>query len=582
MPARRISVRILTTPLANIPLFAGLSDPAKAEVQSTCALRGYSAGEVILNRGDVGEFLYAIAIGAVSVIPAEGQQPFVLGPGEVFGEMSLLTRAPVSAGVIADRESRIYVITARTFDKLFADEPGFRQGVTDLLARRLRLRTSHKESTPTCVLVGLPSVPSTLPRALVRAVDYYAQVAETSHVAFGESIEALGSEIDTWRASANTGEICVAALPAARIIELRGYTRPGDAVLLVDNGTPSSGLVLPGDGKIDIATVRVGDAIRRPANANEVWSYRLEDAEIAAAAIAMEWSPRTAPVIDSIARWIARRTIGIALSAGSARGFAHIGVLGVLDAAGVPVDCLSGSSIGGIVALLYAMSGSAEGARDLARLTIGSNELIRDVSIFPRLALLRGRKVRRNAERIAAGKYPPDLTRPATAVAADLITGQRVVLDRGLVSSALVATAAIPGILPPVKTAEHWLVDGGLASRVPVDLLGRWRCGLKIAVNVVSDVTAEGIDMHAELRRAMNGLFGLGRVIARSWELLGVSHGTAEAQTADIVINPGTQRQSGYDFDAIDFFISAGKVAAEQQLPDILDAVNKLVRPRRR
>src|SRR5882762_1886963 len=370
MPIRGMSGRMPTT-LADIPLFAGLSDAAKAEAQSTCALREYAAGDVILKPGEIGEFLYAIAMGAVSVIPAAGQLAFVLGPGEVFGEMSLLSRAPVSAEVIAARESRIYVITARTFEKLFADEPAFRKGITDLLARRLRLRTSNKERTPTCVLVGLASVPSALPKVLVRAVNYYAHVAETRLVALGEGIEALGSEIDTWRASANAGEICIAALPAGRLDELPTHTRPGYAVLLVEDGTRLSDVDLPGDWKIDIATVRVGDATRRPASANEVWSYRLEDAEIAAATVAMEWSPRTAPVLDSIARWIARRTIGIALSAGSARGFAHIGVLGVLDAAGVSVDCLSGSSMGGIVALLYAMSGSADGAYGLARSTLG-------------------------------------------------------------------------------------------------------------------------------------------------------------------------------------------------------------------
>jgi len=572
----------MPTTLADIPLFAGLSDAAKAEAQSTCALREYAAGDVILKPGEIGEFLYAIAMGAVSVIPAAGQLAFVLGPGEVFGEMSLLSRAPVSAEVIAARESRIYVITARTFEKLFADEPAFRKGITDLLARRLRLRTSNKESTPTCVLVGLASVPSALPKVLVRAVNYYAHVAETRLVALGEGIEALGSEIDTWRASANAGEICIAALPAGRLDELPTHTRPGDAVLLVEDGTRLSDVDLPGDWKIDIATVRVGDATRRPASANEVWSYRLEDAEIAAATVAMEWSPRTAPVLDSIARWIARRTIGIALSAGSARGFAHIGVLGVLDAAGVSVDCLSGSSMGGIVALLYAMSGSADGAYGLARSTLGSNEMIRDVSIFPRSALLRGRKVRRSAERVSTGKYFPDLTRPALVVTADLVTGQRIVLDRGRVASALVATAAIPGVLPPVKTADYWLVDGALVSRVPVDLLARWRCGLKIAVNVVSDAKVEGTDLHAELRRAMNGLFGLGRVITRSWELLGASQGAAEAQAADIVVRPHTHLLSGHDFGAIESFISEGRTAAERELPDILDAVRTLVRPRPR
>jgi NTE family protein len=571
-------------PLTEIPLFAGLSDAAKAELRSTCTLREYRASEVILKPGELGAFLFAIAMGAVSVRPASGQREFaiVLGPGEVFGEMSLLSGAPVSAAVVAERESRVYLVTARIFDRLFADEPAFRKGIADLLAERLRLRTSHKDSAPTCVLIGLPSLASAMPSALVRAVDHYAPVVEMSRFAVGaRGAEALAAEIDSWRASAHVGEVCVAALPARSIGELQAHMRPSDAVLLIDDDTSLPELA-SGDRAIsDVATVRIGTAAYRPARANDVWSYRLEDAEITTAEKASEWSGHATPVLDAIARWITRRTIGIALGAGAARGFAHIGVLGVLDAAGVPIDCLSGSSIGGIVALLYAMSGSSEGAYQLARSTIGSNELIRDVSFIPRSALLRGDKVRRSAERISSGKHLPDLTRPALTVAADLITGERVVLDRGPVASALLATAAIPGIFPPVKAGEHWLVDGALVSRVPVDLLDRRRCGLKIAVNV-TEVKVEGTELHAALRRAMSGRFGLARVIARSWELLGLAHGVAEAQAADIVVTPRTHSLSGHDFGAISSFVAAGRTAAEQELPYILEAVKKVVRPRPR
>jgi NTE family protein len=572
-------------PLGEIPLFAALSDSAKAEFLSVCELREYSAGDVILAPGEIGRFLYAIARGTVSVRPdsAYRQLAITLGPGEVFGELSLLSRTPVSAEVIAASASRIYVVAAHVFDQLFADEPGFRKSITDLLANRLRLRTSNRNSVPTCALIGLPSSEDPLSRSVLRGVDHYVRVTQASHLAVGgRGIRALGEEIDRWRASAHGGEVYIAALPAAQLIELRAHTRPGDAAILVDDGTSLPELGLPSDWEVDTVTVRIGAAARRPGRANELWSYRLDDAEIVAAENASQWSGRTAPVLDSIARWIAGRTIGIALGAGSARGFAHIGVLRVLEAAGISVDYLSGSSMGGVIALLYAMSGSAKGAHDLARSTFGSNEMIRDVSIFPRSALLRGRKVRRGAERISGGKYFPDLTRPVAVVTSDLVTGQQIVLDRGLISSAAVATSAIPGVLPAVKTADYWLVDGALVSCVPVDLLRGWRCGLKIAVNVIGDVAVDGTELRAELRRAMNGVFGLGRVLLRSWELLGVAHAAAESQAADIVIEPRMHLLSGHNFGANDSFISEGTAAAERRLPVILEAFQKLTRPRAR
>jgi NTE family protein len=575
-----------TTALSEFPLFAGLSEAGIAELQSTSTLREYRAGDTILTPGELNAFLYAIDTGAVSVQPASGQREvvIVLGPGEVFGEMSLLSGVPASAAVIAVRDCGIFEVSGRTFDKLFAEEPAFRRRIADLLAERLRIRTANKQRVPTCAFIALPPSAGAVPKALARGVDHYAQIVELGCLQTGsEKTQDLGRQIDSWRASAHVGEICVVSVLAQSLGGLQDYTRPGDAVLLIDDGTELPALVpSAGWGLTDVAMVRVGAAARQAGQADQTWSYRLENAEIAAALSATEWNPRATPVLDSIARWIARRAVGVALGSGAARGFAHVGVLGVLEAAGVPIDFLSGSSMGGIVALYYAITGSADGAGALVRSTLGSKKLIWDVSILPRLALFRGRKGRRSAERVAGGKYFPDLTRPAIAVAADLIKGERVVLDRGLVASAAVATASIPGLFPPVRYGEQWLVDGAVVSRVPVDLLDRWRCGLKIAVNVELSANAEDAQLRATLQRALNGLFGLRSIIARSWELLGVSHGAAETQAADIVINAGTPQHSGYDFDAIDSFISAGRAAAERKLPEVLDAVKSLIRPRPR
>src|SRR5687768_4042762 len=117
--------------LEDVFVFAGLSELARTELLHTCALRTYAAGETVLTRGEPGRFLYAIASGTVSVKPSSDKREivFALGPGEVFGEMSLLSASPVSATVIAERESQIYAIPSRVFDRLFADEPVFRKGI---------------------------------------------------------------------------------------------------------------------------------------------------------------------------------------------------------------------------------------------------------------------------------------------------------------------------------------------------------------------------------------------------------------------------------------------------------------------
>ena len=573
--------------LTEIGLFAGLSDAAKAEVECRSELRTYSKGEIVLRRGELGRYFYAITKGTVSVHPASDEHDvaILLGPGEIFGEMALLSNSPVSATVVAGRDSEIYAIANRTFDMLFANEPSFREGITNLLAERLRRRTSTKNSAPTCALIGLPTYSSSLARVLVRGVDYYARVIDfhSGPATAERDVEAIGGDIESWRSSAREGEVCVAVVPTAWIGALRTHMRPGDALLLVEAG--SSPPELPGLDDWDlmnIATVRVGTGAHRSTRSDEMWSFRLDDGEIATAESAPEWSRTATPVLDSVVRWVTRRSVGIALGAGAARGFAHIGVLGVLESAGVPIDCLSGSSIGGIVALLYSKSGSADGAFELARTYLGSNRKIRDPCIFPRSSLFRGLKVRRSSERVGAGLHLAELTRPVFVVATDLLKGDRVVIDRGLLATAALATSAIPGVFPPINAGSTWVVDGGIVSRVPVDLLERRRCGLKIAVNVRFDPKAENADLGRDLERAMNMPFGLVRVIARSLDLAGSRHGATDVQGADIIIAPLTHPLPGADFGAISAMVAAGKAEAERVLPGVLTAVDEILRPRKR
>ena len=206
--------------LTGIALFTGLSDSARAELEYTSELRTYGKGEVVLRRGEPGRYFFAITKGAVSVHPDSDQHYFsiILGLGEVFGEMALLSKSPVSATVTAWRDSEIYAITNRTFDKLFANEPSFRDGIANLLAERLRRRTSAKERAPTCALIGLPADSSRLASVLVRGVDYYARVIDVhgGPSAAKRDVEAVGGDIESWRSSALEGEVCMAAVPAAR------------------------------------------------------------------------------------------------------------------------------------------------------------------------------------------------------------------------------------------------------------------------------------------------------------------------------------------------------------------------------
>ena len=188
-----------------------------------------------------------------------------------------------------------------------------------------------------------------------------------------------------------------------------------------------------------------------------------------------------------------RAVVGLALSGGRARGLAHIGVLKILERQGVPIDCMSGASMGGVVAAAYAAGMTPEMLESLALHMGRLRRLLRLVDLRPlHRGLLAGTKLR-----LFLGRFiPPELTfadlrLPLALEAVDLCTGEEVALTEGSVLEAALATSAFPGVLPPVEWHGRCLVDGGVLDNLPIDLV----CGLGaervIAVDVSSALCPE-------------------------------------------------------------------------------------------
>jgi NTE family protein len=162
--------------------------------------------------------------------------------------------------------------------------------------------------------------------------------------------------------------------------------------------------------------------------------------------------------------------IGIALSGGGARGLAHLGVLQVLEEAQIPVNMLAGTSMGGLVAGLYAAAVPLDDVIAFAR-----RAGILDLAAPDRA--WRGLFGHGKAARILASLLGSptvafeDLGIPTAVVAADVETGEQVVLDRGPLIPALLATSAFPLVFAPVRHQGRWLVDGGVVNNLPVDIV---------------------------------------------------------------------------------------------------------------
>jgi len=174
---------------------------------------------------------------------------------------------------------------------------------------------------------------------------------------------------------------------------------------------------------------------------------------------------------------------GVALGGGSARGYAHIGVLQVLHEAGLRPSLLAGTSFGALIAALYA-TGLSPAELEQTALQIRRRTLLRSIPDFGlhKAALFEGRRLEAYFELMLDGRHFEDLDLPLRIVATDVDTGERVVLDSGPLAPALRASASLPAIFAPVRLEGRRLADGGLGASVPVDALDGDELDLRIGV----------------------------------------------------------------------------------------------------
>jgi NTE family protein len=177
--------------------------------------------------------------------------------------------------------------------------------------------------------------------------------------------------------------------------------------------------------------------------------------------------------------------LGVALSGGGARGLAHIGVLKELQNADIQIDCLAGTSMGGVIAACYASGLNPPKIEEIATSvgTIGNIAQMVDITL-PKKGILKGDKVTKLFNTYLGEKSFEDLEIPLTVVAVDLNSNQEIHISNGLVADALRATISIPGIFVPVEKDRMRLVDGGLLNNLPVDIVRDMGADIILAVDV--------------------------------------------------------------------------------------------------
>ncbi|MGH9135701.1 MAG: patatin-like phospholipase family protein [Acidimicrobiales bacterium] len=587
--------------LQSTELFCGMGRRALDAVASEMEWVSMPAGEMLFAQGDVGDALFVLVRGRLRVFspgPTGDAVMNEVAPGEVVGELAVLTERPRSASVRAIRDSEVLRLSADAFDRRVARTPEALRELTRILVRRIE---HPAESRPTGRVRSIALVPAgatppdqfgAFADGLAAALKQYGSVAVMAR----DLVENLaqrdgdGAALDLLDRVERDHDYVVYRAEGGDSTWTARCVRQVDRVLLVGASTA--------DPAVTSAERREGLARRdlvvlhRPGTA---WPHGTA-AWLAQRPVTAHYHVRIGESADHerVARAVAGHAVGVVLGGGGPRGFAHLGVIRALEEAGVPIDVVGGTSIGALIGATVAAGW--DDATRVERVTLGltgQGALFRPT--LPMVSLSSGRRV---TERLRHRDYLGDLRMedfwlPWFCVSTNLTRGRVVVHDRGPAWRAVRASVALPGVLPPVYDDGDLLVDGGVLDNLPVDVMRARLDGAVVAVDLEPDLDLK-VQLPFEpslsgwnvLAQRLNP-FGARLDVPSAVQLLllakqvGIAHGQRallDAHPVELYLRPPAGTTGGLNFRAAASLVDAGYRYAADALEHA--DLSALVRPR--
>lgn len=449
-----------------------------------------TGGETLFAEGDTADTLYLLRSGRLGVFrrDGEGDRPpqfvGVIRPGEPAGEMAMLAGTEHTADLVALRDSEVLALPRDAFFEAARTEPDLMVELSRLMIQRARDRRSGG---------GEPSVfgfLSARPRPIRAFVERIAAAIEADGFTcqvIDQSALTSASEWFSRVEDAHDFVLYVAEMDEPAWAAL--CARQVDRVFVVGAGLmappnrplPHAG-VLDAQRRTDLILLR-DPRMAQPAN-TAVW---LDAVQPGRWFQAVEGDQADA---ERIGRVVTGSAVGVVMSGGGARAYAHIGALKALREARVPIDFVGGSSMGAVIAAGPALNWSQEELESRIRKAFVQSDPLSDLA-FPMLAMTRAKKVDRLLEEAYGDIDLADLHRPFFAVSTNLTTGKIEVHRRGLMRRAMRASISIPGILPPVVIDGQVLVDGAVLKNLPAEVMRQMNSGPVIGVDMSE---ARGVD----------------------------------------------------------------------------------------
>jgi len=253
--------------------------------------------------------------------------------------------------------------------------------------------------------------------------------------------------------------------------------------------------------------------------------------------------------------------IALVLGGGSAKGFAHVGVIRALEQEKIPIHMIIGTSAGSLIGGIYAANPDSFQLEWIA-FKIDKNDILDFSIIYSKLGPVQGVRLEAFVEQTVKVKKIEDTKIPFYPIATDLNTGETIILEKGSLAKAIRASSAIPGIFVPVTFGNRMLVDGGVTNNLACDIARSKGADIVIAVNLLKDIKDYDIGSAID-------------VIAQSVNIMMHENNKTKLKYADIVIEPETKGVSIFDFTQKKKLMEEGIKATKAAIPKIKELISK-------
>ncbi len=495
--------RQLSTALHRNVIFASLPPYVLRDLASELQDRFLAGGEVLFHQGDLGDALYLVVSGRLQILrETSGEAEVIgeLGPGETVGEIAILGGERRLATAVAVRDTQLASLSKDGFHRILAKHPliaapFFARQLVAIASKPAQSESSSSQARSIAVAALSPGFDlSAFTVALATALGRQNRVLHlTSRVVAAALGEDMPQMLDwdprhrnllVWLSNKEQEYDCVLyEADPTRTPWTERCLRQADHVLLVADAA-ATGDLSPAEmfrtqsGRQPLSLVLVHAEGQEPSNTAE-WLRKYPVTQHHHLRLKCQ------PDFERLGRFLSGRAIGVALGGGFARGIAHAGILRAIRELEIPVDAIGGTSMGSLIAMQYVYGYTWEQMVDIT--CQGGIESLHDWTL-PLVALFHGKRVRRVISSRTFGKNIEDLWLPCFAVATNLTTAMIEVLSDGPVDEAILASSRVPGMLPPIVRGRNLLVDGGLMSNVPADVMKSFGAGTIISVDVSSKV----------------------------------------------------------------------------------------------